>query len=296
MTTLSRELKAVTFDSINVPEPNSARDRQDERESDSSNVNGLFNFHAWYRKNPLIYKPNFNAKYFTHSGNLFNWCSNQRPSIVGGNLDRFIIIRCFGRSTKPIKDLLHEIKGFSLTNEHKTTEVYRSSLQSEGQWLRQSIKPSRPMCTVSLDEQQKAQIILDLNEYLQPLTARWYATRGIPYRRGYLFHGPPGTGKTSLSFALAGVFGLSIYCVSLSETGLTESHLATLFSNLPKRCVVLLEDIDAAGLRRDNHLADELGSYDQPSLRSRISSISLAGLLNIIDGAASHEVSILFAL
>ena len=27
---------------------------------------------------------------------------------------------------------------------------------------------------------------------------RWYAERGIPYRRGYLLHGAPGSGKTSL--------------------------------------------------------------------------------------------------
>ena len=34
-----------------------------------------------------------------------------------------------------------------------------------------------------------------------------YASRGIPLRRGYLFWGPPGTGKSSLSFSLAGLFG-----------------------------------------------------------------------------------------
>ena len=32
---------------------------------------------------------------------------------------------------------------------------------------------------------------------------RWYKTRGVPYRRGYLLYGPPGTGKTSLIQALA---------------------------------------------------------------------------------------------
>jgi hypothetical protein len=41
--------------------------------------------------------------------------------------------------------------------------------------------------------------------------------------------------KTSLTFALEGVFNLSIYCVSLNDIRLTEEHLATLFSSLPAR-------------------------------------------------------------
>ncbi|EHL01437.1 putative mitochondrial chaperone BCS1-A [Glarea lozoyensis 74030] len=93
-------------------------------------------------------------------------------------------------------------------------------------------------------------VLADINEYLNPTTARWYANRGIPYRRGYLFYGPPGTGKTSLTFALAGVFGLDIHVVSLLEPTLTEEELGMLFTNLPARCIVLLEDIDTAGLIR----------------------------------------------
>ena len=77
-----------------------------------------------------------------------------------------------------------------------------------------------------------------------------YSNRGIPYRRGYLFHGGPGVGKTSLSFALAGLFGLEIYCLSLSEITLTEEDLIMLFTALPQRCIVLLEDIDCAGVSR----------------------------------------------
>ena len=33
---------------------------------------------------------------------------------------------------------------------------------------------------------------------------------GIPYRRGYLLYGIPGSGKSSLIYALAGVLNLSI--------------------------------------------------------------------------------------
>jgi chaperone BCS1 len=231
---------------------------------------------------------------------------------------------------------------------NKETHIYRSSAARWGElrWKSQAVRPARPIGTVSLDETQKTQIVADINEYLHSETARWYAARGIPHRRGYLFHGPPGTGKTSLSFALAGIFGLSIYCASLSERELKESDLALLFSYLPRRCIVLLEDIDSAGIRRDDTSGDSDLAKDadsdlddaveqkkkQKSLRGQLarvvvdrientiggstdsviealagitpsavgqgvkSSISLAGLLNIIDGAASHEVGFLLAL
>jgi mitochondrial chaperone BCS1 len=61
-------------------------------------------------------------------------------------------------------------------------------------------------------------------------------------RRGYLFYGNPGTGKTSLFFAIAGVFGLKIYCISLLEPTLTEEDRGIPFNSLPRRCVILLED------------------------------------------------------
>lgn len=106
------------------------------------------------------------------------------------------------------------------------------------------------MRTVVLDSKEKTEILRDINEYLHPATPAWYASRGIPLRRGYLFHGPPGTGKTSFSFALAGVFGINIYVISLQDVNVTEEDLAILFTRLPRRCIVLLEDIDTAGLRR----------------------------------------------
>jgi chaperone BCS1 len=74
---------------------------------------------------------------------------------------------------------------------------------------------------------------------------------GIPYRRGYLLYGPPGSGKTSFIQALAGELEYNICILNLSERGLTNDRLNHLLTNLPERSIILLEDIDAAFAKRD---------------------------------------------
>src|SRR6267154_2940693 len=81
------------------------------------------------------------------------------------------------------------------------------------------------------------------------LTLQWYADRGIPFRRGYLLHGVPGSGKSSLIHATAGELMLDIYVVSLSSSWISDSTLTTLMGRVPARCVLLLEDLDAAFTR-----------------------------------------------
>ena len=125
-----------------------------------------------------------------------------------------------------------------------------------------------------------------------------------------LLYGPPGTGKTSLSFAIAGIFNLEIHCISLQEPSLTEAGLTTLFDTLPRNCVVLLEDIDHAGVRNASKDApapepDSAAAFPSPlGFRPRGplppqpplpggGQISLSGLLNVIDGISSQEGRVL---
>lgn len=85
--------------------------------------------------------------------------------------------------------------------------------------------------------------------------------QGIPYRRGYLLHGPPGSGKTSFIQALAGDLDYNLCILNLSERGLTDDRLHLILSIIPERCIMVLEDIDTAFSGRQP--SDEKG-YGQP--------------------------------
>ena len=141
----------------------------------------------------------------------------------------------------------------------------------------------RGLESVILDEGIKERIVKDVKDFLG--SSKWYYDRGIPYRRGYLLHGPPGSGKTSFIQALAGELDYNIAILNLSERGLTDDRLNLLLSVIPKRTLVLLEDADAAfGNRR---LQIESDGYSGAN-------VTFSGLLNALDGVASAEERILF--
>lgn len=105
---------------------------------------------------------------------------------------------------------------------------------------------------------------------------------------------------------------MDIHVVSLLEPTLTEDELGMLFTNLPAKSIVLLEDIDTAGLEKrpeageEDKLAaaggDELNvatltkafkRANQQTEEERKRGISLSGLLNILDGVSSVEGRVL---
>ncbi|KAJ7724465.1 BCS1 N terminal-domain-containing protein [Mycena maculata] len=139
----------------------------------------------------------------------------------------------------------------------------------------------RPLQSVVLEPGMGEKIEQDIKAFLA--RRQWYADRGIPYRRGYLLHGPPGSGKTSFIQALAGSLSYDICLLNLSERGLADDKLNHLLSNAPERSFVLIEDVDAAFNKRIQTSAD---GYQ--------SSVTFSGFLNALDGVASGEERIIF--
>lgn len=105
----------------------------------------------------------------------------------------------------------------------------------ESYWHKVDDKDVRPLSTVILNQSKKELLLEDFRNFLNEDTQLWYTQRALPYRRGYLLYGPPSTGKSSLSFSVAGEFDLDIFVISIPDC--TDRHLRDLFEDLPQTCV-----------------------------------------------------------
>ena len=146
----------------------------------------------------------------------------------------------------------------------------------------------------------------------------WYDEKGIPYTLGFMFHGPPGTGKTSNIKAIANEGRRHIINVQLSEIK-TKAQLQHLFFNdeitvyngtTTEKYVIpvserlyVIEDIDAMGdtvLRREwkkpqvsTKPKTEEDAWLDRQKEAEKETIDLSFLLNLLDGTLESNGRIL---
>jgi chaperone BCS1 len=154
------------------------------------------------------------------------------------------------------------------TNNEDTFELY---LNDEYRWSRSGTIKGRTKDSVIMSNNTKELLYNDMSEFLG--SKQWYHERGISYKRGYLFHGKPGTGKSSLIKALATINNSKLYYLDLSIKKLEDSNLNKLFSNMSGgNIMIIIEDIDAIFEGRKNISK---------------SNVTFSGLLNCLDGLCS---------
>jgi AAA+ superfamily predicted ATPase len=216
----------------------------------------------------------------------------------------------------------------NLTSSTWTQQIYTNS---GGEWKSSPSNNTRKLDTIILKDGLKDEIKSDLQLFLN--SEDWYKERDIPYSRGYLFYGYPGTGKTSM------IKGMSMYCkrhihfLMLSEVR-SDGELIELLKKINyKETVLVIEDIDAMvdivkDRESDNSSISSTSSTStndsddssndsssfkkigdkiiimtgngnqQPNpngeqLQSQKSSLTLSGLLNAIDGVFTCDGRIL---
>ncbi|OLN86543.1 putative mitochondrial chaperone BCS1-B 3 [Colletotrichum chlorophyti] len=199
-----------------------------------------------------------------------------------------LTISCFGWSAEPVQRFIETCREYADRQTQYFVIIYARDRYGLA-WKPKARKPLRHLDTVHFDHGVKQELLADIRNYLDPKTQMRYQSRSMPYRRGYLFYGPPGTGKSSLSVAIAGEFGLDLYEVKIPSVA-TDADLEQMFQEIPPRCVVLLEDIDAVWVERSSNEknGNPNGRAHSPE-GSSVPNCTLSGLLNVLDGVGSQE-------
>lgn len=169
--------------------------------------------------------------------------------------------------TQLLKDVLQVSR-----NKKATDEVKIYSHNKWGDWRLQVKFAGKTMDSIILDDKMKSELTGDVDNFLA--STDWYKQASIMYKRGYLFYGSPGNGKTSISIALANYTDRDLYTMDLSSIEDNDS-LRNAFQNLPKNAILLIEDIDSF--------------FDQRKVIKKDSEISFSTFINCLDGAFYKE-------
>ena len=162
--------------------------------------------------------------------------------------------------------------------EKTTTEIY--STTTHGDTIFMSNIDVKDISKIIIED--KKNLIDDVIGF--HTNKKWYKDRAIPYKRGYLFKGLPGNGKTSLALSIAKKFRKKIITVNL--TTITDEGLLYCFKKLGSNSILLLEDIDAVFKEKR-----ELKNVKAITAEAK-EGLNFSTLLNCLDGVFSKEGTI----
>jgi len=167
------------------------KDRFDRTDDDNKNTIKPKKNSVWFEEGP-------GKQFFMYKGKLI-WVERIETEgsrwFRGGSRNREkVTFSVLGRSTLILQEMFEQIYSLAREAEMTQTIVRRPVTAEYGrgmQWARLAAKKRRMLDTVVLRGAQKEELVKDVQEYMKKETEQFYAERGIPHRRGYLFYGKP---------------------------------------------------------------------------------------------------------
>jgi Cdc6-like AAA superfamily ATPase len=162
--------------------------------------------------------------------------NNENPSIYLTTLEKSETI------VNDVSTMLNNITKNYLEFQRKTNGRFRYE-NNQTRWQQiQKLSSCRGLDSIALDEKQEILLKKELDTFVN--NKNFYEKIGMPYRRGILLYGKPGTGKTSLINAISAYLSRDIYHLNLKIIK-DDSELSATFSAIPSNQLIVLEDVDA---------------------------------------------------
>lgn len=137
------------------------------------------------------------------------------------------------------KEIKEELKALKL---HAVQQ--RRFRNSADRWSSVNLEHPATFETLAMDPELKRAVMEDLERFVE--RRELYRRAGRAWKRGYLLHGPPGTGKSSLIAAMANFLKFDVYDLDLTDVS-CNSEFRKLLLATANRSIAVIEDIDCMG-------------------------------------------------
>ncbi|GMR49755.1 hypothetical protein PMAYCL1PPCAC_19950, partial [Pristionchus mayeri] len=179
------------------------------------------------------YLPSFGTHFFAYKWRWIKCERNSETQVVDNTEGRrvpleTVTLTTLGTDLRFFRDMVESATDEAQGHAETGLVIYKA-VGSE--WHKASVGSKRPLESVVLKDGQAESILADIEQFLD--CKAWYQERGIPYRRGYLLYGSPGSGKSSFVTALASHFGYSVCIIKLSDRTLDDYRLDHLINSVP---------------------------------------------------------------
>lgn len=196
--------------------------------------------------------------------------------------------------------ILNEYQKYIKSSDNNVYKFYTYSLDYRGEtaWSSNPIFIMKNRENIFLQKSNEL-IFNSVSKFLD--SKNLYERNGIPYKKGILLHGTPGSGKSSIVYAIAHEYNMSIY--KISALNMIDDQFIAAIKSIPPKNILLIEDIDTIKSlhSRKNDLNEKIIENVQICLDfdkinpNKNNTINLETVLHALDGYIYlHECIIIF--